>query len=63
MLNLYAVEGYSHREIAGMLDIEESTSRSQYTRAKAMLEDILIRKKILQKPKQDMDWLLAVNQR
>src|SRR4029077_8416933 len=63
VLNLYAVEGYSHREIAAMLDIEESTSRSQYTRAKAMLEDILIRKKILQKPKQDMDWLMAVSQR
>ncbi len=42
VLNLYAIEGYSHKEIAGMLDIEESTSRSQYTRAKAMLEDILI---------------------
>src|SRR5438067_132191 len=53
VLNLYAVEGYSHREIANMLDIEESTSRSQYTREKAMLEDILIRKKILSKPKQE----------
>jgi len=63
VLNLYAVEGYSHREISNMLDIEESTSRSQYTRAKAMLEDILIRKKIMQKPKQDYDWLVAVNQR
>ncbi len=63
VLNLYAVEGYSHREIAGMLDIEESTSRSQYTRAKAMLEDILIRKRIMQKPKQDIDWLVAVSQR
>ena len=62
VLNLYAIEGYSHREIATMLDIEESTSRSQYTRAKAMLEDILIRKKILQKPKQDIDWLMAVSQ-
>jgi len=51
VLNLYAIEGYSHREIGGMLDIEESTSRSQYTRAKAMLEDVLIKKKILQKPK------------
>jgi RNA polymerase sigma factor (sigma-70 family) len=51
VLNLYAIEGYNHREIAGMLEIEESTSRSQYTRAKAMLEDILIRKKILQKPR------------
>jgi RNA polymerase sigma factor (sigma-70 family) len=63
VLNLYAVEGYSHREIADMLDIEESTSRSQYTRAKAMLEDILLKKKIIQKPKQDIDWLMAVNQR
>ena len=63
VLNLYAIEGYSHREIANMLDIEESTSRSQYTRAKAMLEDILIRKRILQKPKQELDWLIAVNQR
>ncbi len=63
VLNLFAVEGFSHREIAGMLEIEESTSRSQYTRAKTMLEDILIRKKILQKPKQDIDWLVAVSQR
>ncbi|MBA2745884.1 MAG: RNA polymerase sigma factor [Flavisolibacter sp.] len=51
VLNLYAIEGFSHREIAGMLDIEESTSRSQYTRAKAMLEDVLIKKNILYKPK------------
>jgi RNA polymerase sigma factor (sigma-70 family) len=60
VLNLYAIEGYSHREIGEMLDIEESTSRSQYTRAKAMLEDILIRKKIIQKPKQDVEWLAAM---
>src|SRR5688572_15689715 len=51
VLNLYAIEGFSHREIGEILDIEESTSRSQYTRAKAMLEDILIKKKILYKPK------------
>ena len=51
VLNLYAIEGFSHREIGGMLDIEESTSRSQYTRAKAMLEDVLIKKKIIHKPK------------
>src|SRR4026209_8832 len=62
VLNLYAIEGYSHKEISGMLDIEESTSRSQYTRAKAMLEDILIRKRILQKPKQQKDWLAASGQ-
>src|SRR5215211_7042416 len=54
VLNLYAVEGYSHREIGAMLDIEESTSRSQYTRAKAMLEDVLVRKNILYKPKEQV---------
>src|SRR3982750_2046483 len=43
VLNLYAIEGYSHKEIARMLEIEESTSRSQYTRAKAMLEDVLVK--------------------
>ena len=52
VLNLYAIEGFSHREIGEMLDIEESTSRSQYTRAKAMLEDILIKKNILHPPKE-----------
>src|SRR4051812_12309638 len=52
VLNLYAIEGFSHKEISTMLDIEESTSRSQYTRAKAMLEDMLVRKKILYKPKE-----------
>jgi RNA polymerase sigma factor (sigma-70 family) len=60
VLNLYAIEGYSHREIGTMLDIEESTSRSQYTRAKAMLEEILVRKKIIQKPKEDVEWLATM---
>ncbi len=60
VLNLYAIEGYSHKEIAGMLDIEESTSRSQYTRARAMLETILIRKKILEKPENDAAWVLSL---
>ncbi|MFY0080288.1 sigma-70 family RNA polymerase sigma factor, partial [Acinetobacter baumannii] len=40
VLNLYAIEGYSHKEIGEILEIGESTSRSQYTRAKAMLENI-----------------------
>lgn len=63
VLNLYALEGYSHREIAELLSIEESTSRSQYTRAKSMLEDILVHKRIMQKPKPNVDWLAAVHQR
>jgi len=60
VLNLYAIEGYSHKEIADILDIEESTSRSQYTRAKAMLEDILIKKNILTKHTERTSWLTAV---
>ncbi len=59
VLNLYAIEGYSHKEISMMLEIEESTSRSQYTRAKQMLEEILIRKKILQKSKEKSGFLAA----
>lgn len=59
VLNLYAIEGYSHKEISLMLEIEESTSRSQYTRAKQMLEDILIRKNILPKPKEKSTFLSA----
>ena len=53
VLNLYAIEGFSHREIGTMLDIEESTSRSQYTRAKTMLEGFLYKKNILQRPKEN----------
>ncbi len=47
VLNLFAIEGYSHREIAQLLEIEESTSRSQYTRAKVMLQNLLIQKNIV----------------
>jgi RNA polymerase sigma factor (sigma-70 family) len=37
IFNLYAVEGYTHVEIAGMLGIRDGTSRSQYARARALL--------------------------
>jgi RNA polymerase sigma factor (sigma-70 family) len=57
VLNLYAIEGYTHKEISVMLDVEESTSRSQYTRAKQMLEDILIRKNIIQPSRIKRDWM------
>ena len=50
VLNLYALEGYSHKEIGEMLDIGESTSRSQYTRAKNLLEQVLISKRIIEQP-------------
>ena len=41
ILNLYAVEGYSHAEIAEMLNISENTSRSQYSRAKVKLSEMM----------------------
>lgn len=39
IFNLYAIEGYKHREIAEMLDISEGTSKSQYARAKELLQN------------------------
>jgi RNA polymerase sigma-70 factor (ECF subfamily) len=60
VLNLYAIEGYSHKEIGQLLDIEESTSRSQYTRAKNMLEEILVNKRIIQQPKEKKKWFSPV---
>lgn len=41
VFNLFVMEGYSHREIAGMLDISENTSKSQLSKAKAMLRRML----------------------
>ncbi|MEQ8477130.1 RNA polymerase sigma factor [Fulvivirga sp.] len=38
IFNLYAIEGYSHQEIAKMLDISIGTSKSQYFRAKELLK-------------------------
>lgn len=38
IFNLYAIEGYSHREIAGMLHIREVTSRTQFIRARNALQ-------------------------
>ena len=41
VFNLFAVEGYSHKEIGEMLGISESTSKSQYSRARAHLQKML----------------------
>jgi RNA polymerase sigma factor (sigma-70 family) len=41
VFNLYAIEGYSHKEIGEMLNISEGTSKSQYSRAKAHLQKII----------------------
>lgn len=42
VFNLYAIEGYKHKEIAKMLDIDVGTSKSHYSRAKGMIKEKLI---------------------
>lgn len=46
VLNLYILEGYPHKEIAEMLSISESTSKSQFFRAKELLKKKLGRETI-----------------
>ncbi|WP_375583771.1 RNA polymerase sigma factor [Cyclobacterium xiamenense] len=41
VFNLFAIEGYSHQEICKMLGISENTSKSQLSRARAMLQQKL----------------------
>lgn len=38
VFNMFAIEGYSHKEIAKELGVTENTSKSQYSRAKAFLQ-------------------------
>ncbi|MDB5252315.1 MAG: polymerase sigma-70 factor [Flaviaesturariibacter sp.] len=45
VFNMYVVEGYTHRQIADALGISEGTSKSQLSRAKTILQD-LVRKHI-----------------
>jgi len=44
ILTLYLLEGYDHSEISQILGISESTSKSQYSRAKDKLKNILSKK-------------------
>ncbi|HEX8529919.1 MAG TPA: sigma factor-like helix-turn-helix DNA-binding protein, partial [Cytophagales bacterium] len=41
VFNLYAVEGFNHREIGEMLSISEGTSKSQLSKAKSQLRSML----------------------
>ena len=43
VFNLYIIEGFSHREIAEQLKIQESTSRSQLVKARKMLQSQIIK--------------------
>jgi RNA polymerase sigma factor (sigma-70 family) len=61
VINLYAIEGYNHKEIGDMLEIGESTSRSQYIRGKNVLESILIKKQIIKPNVDRVEWLAYLN--
>ncbi len=41
VLTLYLIEGYDHKEIGQILEITESTSKSQFNRSKKKLREIL----------------------
>ncbi|MGE0087882.1 MAG: RNA polymerase sigma factor [Bacteroidales bacterium] len=43
ILNMHLLEGYKHKEIANILGISESTSKSQYQRAKMLLRENIIK--------------------
>jgi RNA polymerase sigma factor (sigma-70 family) len=42
VFNLYAIEGYSHQEIAALMEINEGTSKSNLSRARAILQKKVI---------------------
>ena len=42
VFNLFAIEGYSHKEIAVMMNISEGTSKSQFSRARYLLQKMVI---------------------
>jgi len=39
VFNLFAIEGYSHKEIAELLEVSEGTSKSQFSRARKLLQE------------------------
>ena len=41
VFNMYAIEGYKHKEIAEMMGIDVSTSKSQYSRARKLIQQRL----------------------
>lgn len=43
VFNMYAIEGYSHAEIAQLLGVSEVTSRTQFMRARKVLQSLIIK--------------------
>ena len=61
VINLYAIEGFNHKEIGEMLEISESTSRSQYIRGKQFLESIFLERKLIPETTTTAEWLALLN--
>ena len=53
VFNLYQLDGFSHKEVAKLLSISESTSKSNYHRAKHLLKDAIL--KLKNNPKSTYD--------
>ena len=47
VFNMYAIEGFSHKEIAEKLNISVSTSKSQFSRARAYMKKKLIEEELI----------------
>ena len=47
VFNLYVLEGYSHKEIAQELNISESTSKSQLSRARSAIKELLVENNLI----------------
>lgn len=55
VFNMYAIDGYSHKEIAQQLGISENTSKSQLSRARTYLQKMLVRHEWISAQKQITD--------
>ena len=55
VFNMYAIDGYSHKEIAEALGISENTSKSQLSRARTYLQKVLVEQDWMSKQKLSND--------
>jgi len=53
VFNLYVIEGYSHKQISEVLDIEENTSKSHLLRARKKIQALLVEKTLEMKKEKD----------
>jgi RNA polymerase sigma-70 factor (ECF subfamily) len=53
VFNLYAIEGYSHKEISAMLGISEGTSKSNLAKARARLQFMMASAKIIRRAEEE----------